>query len=342
MKYYRNLLKRKRYGQLIACLIVFLLGLSAFLIGILDVLNRGFNNSGLSFYTIYNNGTAGLLSATNIGFTLIGLFIMYVGLVWMPMNIPEAQDDSDYDIKSEGEFLHIRFKTNEFIVNKHTFEPTDLFFRDKNKRFVSMTRGYQIYNYIMAKYPGLTEREIDDSKIVLKAEVVDRFSNVKKMTVEEKRDFINYKNLKNKPRFFFVITSILLWLNFAFWLFGLLCLIITFDFVISYIIVSIIMIIISFILGKKSNIAISKNKKLIAKILNEDVYIVKCEIYDRKHESSTDTSDILSDDYYIKITDGNYVVDEWIETTKEIYERDSKNISIYIFDKTGKYYFLIF
>ena len=69
---------------------------------------------------------------------------MYIGIVYIPVNSPYAQDDSDYDIKSEGEYIHIKFKNNEFLVKKETFQPTDLFFKDKNKHFVSITRGYQI------------------------------------------------------------------------------------------------------------------------------------------------------------------------------------------------------
>lgn len=29
------------------------------------------------------------------------------------------------------------------------FGPTKLFFRDKNKKFITVTRGYQIYNYVV-------------------------------------------------------------------------------------------------------------------------------------------------------------------------------------------------
>ena len=29
------------------------------------------------------------------------------------------------------------------------FWPTKLFFRDKNKKFITVTRGYQIYNYVV-------------------------------------------------------------------------------------------------------------------------------------------------------------------------------------------------
>lgn len=341
MKYYKNLIKRKKYGVLFFCLIVFLLGTFTFFYNFLDVIIRNIDWSDLSSYTIYNNGIAGIIGSTNIGLSLLGIFIMYTGIVWIPLNSPDAQDDSDYDIKSEGEYIHIIFKKNEFLVKKETFQPTDLFFKDKNGLFVSMTKGYQVYNYVMANYKKLTEKEIDYSKVILKSEVVNRFSNVQKMSNEEKINFINQNNLKNKPRLFFIIVSILLWLNFIFWLLGLLISIITFDFITFDIIVDIIMITVSFILGKKSNFAIFKDKNLIKRILNENMYIVKCEVYDKKHNRTQDTNGTVYDNYYIKITDGNYIVDQWIEIPKDKYEQYSNYVSFYVFDQTGNDYFLI-
>lgn len=342
MKYYKNLIKRKKYGILTICLITFLLGAFTFFFNFLDVIIKNINSSDLSSYAIYSNGIIGLIASTNIGLSLIGIFIMYIGIVWMPVNCPYAQDDSDYNIKSEGEYIHILFKNNEFLVKKETFQPTDLFFKDKNKHFVSMTRGYQIYNYIMANYKKITERELEKSKIILKSEVVNRFANVRRMSNEEKISFIKTNGIKNRPRLFFVITSVLLWANFIFWIVGLLSFIITSHFIISDIIMSLIIIIISFVLGKKSNIAIFKNKHLIKRILNEDMYIVECKIYDKKHNQTQNVAGTIHDNYYIKITDGNYIVDQWIKIPKEKYEQDGNNVKFYVFDQTESEYFLIY
>ena len=230
MKYYKNLIKRKKYNVLIAILIVFILGLFLFYSYFLDVIIRNIAWSDLSYYAIDNNGIVGIIGSTNIGVSFIGICLMYVGIVWLPLNSPDAQDDSDYDIKSDGENIYIKFKKNEFLVKKETFQPTDLFFKDKNGRFVSSTRGYQIYNYVSTKYKELTEKEVDTSKIILKSEVVNKFSNVQKMSNEEKLNFIKQQKLKNKPRWFFIITSILLWANFILWY---ICLLSYFDLIIS-------------------------------------------------------------------------------------------------------------
>lgn len=342
MKYYKNIIKRKKYGVLILCLILFVLGGLIFFYNFIDVLIKNIDWSTLSSYAVYNNGFIGIIGSTNIGMTIIGIFIMYIGIIWLPMNTPYAQDDSDYNIKSEGDYIHIIFKKNEFIIKKETFQPTDLFFKDKNGRFVSMTRGYQIYNYVMSKYSNMAERGVNKSKTILKSEVVNKFSNVKKMSNEEKVNFIEQQKLKNKPRYFFVVTSILLWTNFSFWLLGLLGFIITFDFVISDIIVATIMIIISYILGIKSNQTIFKNKKLIKRIMNEDMYIIECEVYDKKNNQTQDSNGRVYDNYYIKITDGNYIVDQWIKIPKEKYsQEDNYTVKFYVFDEYGSDYFLI-
>ena len=103
------------------------------------------------------------------------------------------------------------------------------------------------------------------------------------------------------------------------------------------------MIIVSLILGKKSNIAILKNKKLIKRIMNEDMYIVECKVYDKKNVQSQDPDGTLYDNYYIKITDGNYIVDQWIKIPKENYKQENDyTVKFYVFDKTGNEYFLIY
>ena len=162
------------------------------------------------------------------------------------------------------------------------------------------------------------------------------------MTNEEKNKFIDSQRIKNRPKLLFIITSFILWISFAFWTFGSLVTIINNNFTIPDIIVTPIMLVASFVLGKKSNKAIFKNKKLIKRILNEDMFIVNAKIYDKKHIQSQDTDFTVHDDYYIKITDGNYIVDQWIEIPEEKYEQNSNDVKFYVFDKTGNEYFLIF
>lgn len=148
MKYYKNLIKRKKYKVILICCITALLGFFCFYINLSEFFNIGIKDTELSPSVVVNSGMAGIIGETNIGMAILGLFIIYIGLVFLPKNSIYAQDDSDYEVKLIEDNIYIKFKNNEFLVKKETFAPTDLFFKDKNGKFVTMTRGYQIYNYV--------------------------------------------------------------------------------------------------------------------------------------------------------------------------------------------------
>ena len=179
--------------------------------------------------------------------------------------------------------------------------------------------------------------------------MVDKFSNVKKLTLDEKKSFILDQKLKDKPRLFFAIISIFLWAYFILMTLTFISDIILFIsgeyskmINIGNLIICIISLLISFILGKKSNKAIMKNKRLVKRILNEDMYVVECKIYDKKYKKTQDTAGTVYNNYYVKITDGNYIVNQWVEISKEKYEQNNNDIRVYIFDKTDSEYFLVF
>ena len=146
MKYYKNLIKRKEYGVLAVSIIVTLFGLIVVYMSCIEVINEGIKESGLSPNMIIDNGIMGIIASTDIGMTLMGMFAIYIGIVFIPINAPVSQDHSDYTVESMEDKIYIKFKNNEYLLKKETFSPTDLFFKDKNGKFVGMTRGYQIYN----------------------------------------------------------------------------------------------------------------------------------------------------------------------------------------------------
>ena len=325
MKYYKNLIIKKKFGKLLGCFIVALVGFICFYFNCIDVIINNIKFSDISTYVVINNGIIGIFGITNIGLSILGIFIIYIGLVFMPRNMPESQDDSDYEIESDEYYINIKFKNNEFHVKKENFSPTDLFFRDKNKKFVSMTRGYQIYNYIMYKYKDMTEKKINKDNIISKSDVVNKFNNVKELSLEEKENYITRKNIKNKPRIFFVILSIILFLNLIFWVTAIIGAIMKpIDYTIYNWLCYIFMSVLSFYLWRKSNKAINKNKDLIKKIINGKMYLVECYVYDKKLDKTQDTNGKIRENYYIKITDNHYVVDSWIEIPKSCY-RDEEN-----------------
>lgn len=337
LKYYKNLIKRKKYGIFISICIILILFL-AFYYGIFYYI---INNLESFKYEMHNNGLFKIIAISIV--TAIYFYTIYYLVICKPMISPYAQDHSDFDVKSEGKYIRIKFRNDEFLVEKETFQSKELreiFPKGKNKHSISDVRRQQIYNYVMEYCKEMTEAEVDKSKTISKSEVVDKFSSVRKMTNEEKLKFIKQRKLKNKPRLFFIITSIILWSSFSFLLIGLLSDIMNYDFLSIIVILSLLVFL--YVLGRKSNIAIFKDKKLIKRILNEDMYIVLCEIYDKHHRTNRYVDGPDENKYYIKITDGNYIVDQWIEIPKEKYIQENNNIlELYVFDKNASDYFLV-
>ncbi len=149
MKYIINLFKRKKFGKLLLILIIIIIGLFPLIVNLCDLINNGIHYTDNVFINV---PIIAILGTSNLGMVIIGIIVaIYLGLIFVPRNAPEAQDDSDYEIVEEGDLLYIKYKDKEFKVKKDTFEAKDLFFKDMNNKHVSMTTGYQIYNYVKYK-----------------------------------------------------------------------------------------------------------------------------------------------------------------------------------------------
>lgn len=338
MKYYKNLIKRKNYFAIIISLFFTLLGIFIIFINSIEVIIDGIKESDLSAYTIINNGISGLLGSTNIGLVFVGGIVIYLGIIFTPRNAAGSQDDSDYIVESQGDQIYIKYKNREFLVKKETFEPTDLFFKDKNKKFVSMTTGYQIYNYVKMNYKELTEREINSDNVIKEEELYQKFYNVHKMSQEDKEKYLTYKKLKNKVRPFFCILTIFCALTSLFWLLGLIGFL--FDpeeFNLLNIIVAIIMYWLFFVFTKKSYKATLKNKNFIKKFMKENIYYTTCTSYDKKTSTTQDPDGCVNVDYYIKVTDNHYILNKWLKVSENIY-KSNETISVWlVFDETGTF-----
>ena len=286
-------------------------------------------------------GIVSIIGMTNIGALLIGGFVFYLGIVWIPHNIPEAQDDSDYDIKREGEFIHIKFKDKEYMLKKETLDPTDFFFRDMNKKFVSMTTGYQIYNYVKAKKLDIIENEIDDGKSIPLNEIANKFSTTRKASDEEKDEYIKRKKLSKHPN---IVAIILFTLSSFLALFILLGAISfqpdeKYDASTGYTL---------YVFGAlfafgayKSFKYINKSSNLIKQIKNEDVFVVNGKFFDKKNHITADTNGITTHHFEVKLTDGNWVANKWIEIKEEIYE-NCNEIDLLVFNNNRKDFYIDF
>ena len=107
MKYYKNLIERKKYSVIIISICTVLAGIFVCYLSVKDVFDRGLALS-KTWYLNDGYGIISVMAASNMGMVLCGVLLAYIG-----------------------------------------FWPTKLFFRDKNKKFITVTRGYQIYNYVV-------------------------------------------------------------------------------------------------------------------------------------------------------------------------------------------------
>lgn len=338
MKYYKNLIERKKYLVLVLCICTALLGVFVCYLSMKDVFDRGLALS-KTWYLNDGYGIISVIAASNVGMILCGLLIIYIGICYLPVTSPFSQDEIDYDIKSDGDNIYIRFQSNEFIVKMEDFGPTKLFFRDKNKKFVTVTRGYQIYNYVVYYFKNILEKNIDSDSAILKSEVVDKFKNVKVMTKEEKISFIESEDLHNNIKIGYVFASIILWLGFVFWIYIFITMLKSSSINVMAVVLTLVLIWTSFVLGRKSNRKISQEKKLASKIMNSEMYIVNASIFDKKNEKVSDGDFGSVHNFYIKVTDGKFIVNQWFKVPKEVYNKDK--VKIYIFDKYASDYFLI-
>lgn len=312
MKYFKNLIKRKKFGILIISLC-----------GVIGGIYLLFWSS----YQIDWSNIDGFHGFTYLMVELtIVVFTIYMAL--LPIISTYAQDDSDYEVRSEGEYTYIKFKNNEFHVKKESSDSWIIPAFDENKHFVPLFRRVQIRDYVNERYAELRKKDVDKSKIILKSEIVDKFERVRKMTSDEKIDFIRTQKLKWNVKPFWAIISIFSWWVALVGVFGIIQNIINNNF--GEVIVCAFIVIMGYVFGKFSGTEMLRDKKLVKRIMNEDMYIVECKIYDRKYSNADDNTY-----FYVKITDGNYIVNQWISVTKKKYEQENDDIILYVLNKTA-------
>ena len=148
MKYYKRLIENKAYNIIIAAIVLVFLGIFTCYIGIESLLDKGIKDSGISTTTVINNGVAGVIGKTNLGLVIIGIYLIYYGCITMPISSTEAQNPEEYEIKMIENDVYIKFRDYEFLIEKEKICAINFMFRDKNHKFVTLTRAYQIDNYV--------------------------------------------------------------------------------------------------------------------------------------------------------------------------------------------------
>lgn len=160
MKYYKNLIKNKNYFAVIFSILLTVIGVIITYDNFLKFIMYGIQGTNEAMSVVADvPAIVNIFASSNIGLALIGLSTIYLGIIMIPRWAEGSQDDGDYKIDFQEENIYVKYKKNEFIVSKKNHDASDFFFKDKNNKFVSLTRGYQIYNYVIIK-----ERELRYNK----------------------------------------------------------------------------------------------------------------------------------------------------------------------------------
>ena len=252
--------------------------------------------------------------------SVIIFFFLYICFIYLPITSPKSQDDKEYNITKEKEKIHVIFKNTELLLSSEDIYLDKKYIRDINNNPIPHLRLKQIYNYIKAKYLNLLEKEVENNKNVInKDEVVNRFSNVRTMNLEEKEEYIKRKKLDYGLTLPLITCSII---SLFFLIPAVVC---------KSIIATLIILTLSILLYKVAINSYKKRSNLAKRIRNETMYTATCIVYDKKEIREYDEGTTITYNY-IKITDGKYIVDEWIFVPKDLYKPNLDKVEIYIFD----------
>lgn len=320
MIYYKRLIKNKAYKAIIGMIIITALGAFVSYISL-----ESFIKEGLQFEGYYVNNKFGWLTSTNIGILPLGIFIMHLGMVFFPVCSKYAQDLSEYKVNADKEYIWIEFRKYKWKIRREKFsDGSSLMFFDDNRNFVTMTRGYQVYNAIWDCEALKLAQCTDKNNIAL-------IPNAELLTATEKN--MMCKKLKlNKNNWFIKGFSIMFYLI-GISSFGLPTQVL--DPKISNIILAVIfgslMGVFFIIMGYNVFQMSCEGKKEYNYISSHDVFKVRVYSYDKKNASKNDC---------IKICDGNELFfDEWYTVTRKQFD-NAENIKWYAYyyvDKKGIY-----
>lgn len=153
MKHYIRLFKRKHFLLLLIMLLLGIIGVYV-LVYPLDNIVTSFRvfeyRDKYDLTVLIYLFTSRLFQ--NAGYVLTGLIIIHFAFVFLPVSHRDSQDLEQFTVESDAIAIHIRYKKNEWLIEREHFSNgASLMFFDKNYRFVSLTKAYQVYNAVIQK-----------------------------------------------------------------------------------------------------------------------------------------------------------------------------------------------
>ena len=174
---------------------------------------------------------------------------------------------------------------------------------------------------------------MEERIVINKSEVVDKFSNVRIMTEDEKKEYIKSKKLINRPSIFFIIVTLGVYSLAAYFLY---IAVVAIKMRLSILIPIALMFTAACVcyVASITSRGILHDKKLREKIMSQDMYIVECNLCEKKRDSEYGDS--------AKVYDGKYIVDTRYSISRELYNNENPKAHIYVLDRYGSDIFEIF
>lgn len=139
MKYYINLIKRRKIKPILVMLGFDVLGVWCFVSNLMDLLQNGYR------WGIYDTVD---FSFSNFDLVIVGPIVMWSGFIFLPVTSCYSQNEEEWNVMINSGYIDICFRDYEFHLPVEKFTPRKLMWRDKNRKFVGVTRAYQVYNYV--------------------------------------------------------------------------------------------------------------------------------------------------------------------------------------------------
>lgn len=202
MKYLVELLNRKKYKAVVACMIIGLIGAIIVYFPILNIILNGFPKT---YETIF----------PTIASFIFGIAIIYCGMFYIPSVNAFIQNKEDYDIEYLEDGVQIKYKHYRFMLKyESTIGMSTFDGKDADGNIVSGRLSSQIYSGLVHYFPRFRFKVFPENADILERDEIEKSVNfgLREATDEEVQAYIKCKHFLSEwiPFVSLTISTILL------------------------------------------------------------------------------------------------------------------------------------
>lgn len=192
IKYYKKMIQARNWELLFRMIFFVFLGSGVIFIGLQELKEQG-------MYPEFSTHLVpkGILLEGTLIYFLLGVFALFMALVWFPMwEQVDVQDLTEYQVSSDEKRISVKYRKYEWNLERSRFNSMSFFWFDSNHTFITYTKGRQVY---------FTVKECFSDKIAIsipgefmEENAIRSFSNQQLVSEEEKENYIKKFHLNNK------------------------------------------------------------------------------------------------------------------------------------------------